>query len=258
MPRIRDWQGMKEMSTRLLKQRTGEDVDTWNQRIRKEGPDDKSELSAWLTAKGVTGYAQTLLIMERFGYPDFLSASADELIDGQYADRPQLRPIFDASIAATAGLGQVAVQARKTYVDDPIVDYLPELKGRGFDPITIRNLLMMQSGIRYRISEFPWDEDAIAYFYPNPRELLLSGTEIAEPPGQSFHYTDYNTLLLGLILERATRRTPSAYLEQKIWVPLGMEYSATWSVDSAEDGLELMHAALNARQSTSRSSASSI
>jgi hypothetical protein len=116
MQRIRDWQGMKEMSTRLLKQRTGEDVDTWNQRIRKEGPDDKSELSAWLTAKGVTGYAQTLLIMERFGYPDFLSASADEQIDGQYADRPQLRPIFDAIIAATAGLGQVAVQARKTYV----------------------------------------------------------------------------------------------------------------------------------------------
>ena len=52
-------------------------------------------------------------------------------------------------------------------VDDPIVNYLPELKGRGFDPITIRNLLMMQSGIRYRISQFPWDQDAIAYFYPN-------------------------------------------------------------------------------------------
>ena len=40
-------------------------------------------------------------------------------------------------------------------VDDPIVNYLPELKGRGFDPITIRNLLIMQSGIRYRISQFP-------------------------------------------------------------------------------------------------------
>jgi hypothetical protein len=29
----------------------------------------------------VTGYAQQLLVMERFGYPDFLTVTADELID---------------------------------------------------------------------------------------------------------------------------------------------------------------------------------
>jgi hypothetical protein len=29
--------------------------------------------------------------MERFGYPDFFIASANDLVDGQYADRPQLR-----------------------------------------------------------------------------------------------------------------------------------------------------------------------
>ncbi len=49
------------------------------------------------------------------------------------------------------------------------------------------------------------------------------------------------------MLERATNRTPSQYLAEKIWQPLGMEYSATWSIDSARDGLELMHVALNAR-----------
>jgi hypothetical protein len=56
------------------------------------------------------------LRMERFGYPDFLLASADELIEGQYADRPQLRPIFDAVISASMGLGEVIIQARKTFV----------------------------------------------------------------------------------------------------------------------------------------------
>jgi len=30
-----------------------------------------------------------------FGYPDFSLASADRLVDDQYADRRQLRPIFD-------------------------------------------------------------------------------------------------------------------------------------------------------------------
>jgi hypothetical protein len=57
-----------------------------------------------------------MLVMEQFGYPDFLLASADELIDGQYEDRPELRSIFEAVIDAAAGLGEVVVQARKTYV----------------------------------------------------------------------------------------------------------------------------------------------
>jgi len=107
---------MKEMSARLLVERTGEDLDTWNQRIKGERLNDETSLRAWLAQQGVTGYAQSLLVMEQFGYPDFLLASAGELIDGQYADRPQLRPIFDAVIDAAAGLGEVTIQARKTYV----------------------------------------------------------------------------------------------------------------------------------------------
>jgi hypothetical protein len=116
MAQTRDWQGMKDMSARLLKERTGADVDTWNQRIATEGFADEQALRLWLTAQGVTGYAQSLLVMERFGYPAFFLASADALIQGQYADRPQLRPIFDAIIDAAAALGEVVVQTRKTYV----------------------------------------------------------------------------------------------------------------------------------------------
>jgi hypothetical protein len=107
---------MWEMSARLLKERTGEDVETWNRRVTERNPADEAELRAWLTERGVTGYAQSLLVMERFGYPDFLTASAEELIDGQYKDREQLRPIFDAVIAALSSLDGVDVQARKTYV----------------------------------------------------------------------------------------------------------------------------------------------
>jgi len=116
MAQTRDWKGMKEMSARLLHERTGQDLETWNQRIASGGFTDEQTLRAWLTEQGVTGYAQSLLVMERFGYPAFFLASADELIEGQYADRPQLRPIFDAIIDAAAGLGEVIVQTRKTYV----------------------------------------------------------------------------------------------------------------------------------------------
>jgi hypothetical protein len=48
--------------------------------------------------------------------PGFLTAGADELIAGQYADRPHLRPILDTVLAALPALGPVTVQARKTLV----------------------------------------------------------------------------------------------------------------------------------------------
>jgi Family of unknown function (DUF5990)/Domain of unknown function (DUF5655) len=47
---------------------------------------------------------------------DFLTADADELINGQYADRPQLRPVLDAVLTALPALGPVTVQARNTIV----------------------------------------------------------------------------------------------------------------------------------------------
>ena len=44
------------------------------------------------------------------------TADAGELIEGQYADRPQLRPILDAVLALLPALGPATVQARKTIV----------------------------------------------------------------------------------------------------------------------------------------------
>jgi hypothetical protein len=41
---------------------------------------------------------------------------AEELIAGQYADRPALRPVLDAVLAALPALGPVTIQARKTIV----------------------------------------------------------------------------------------------------------------------------------------------
>ena len=116
MNKTRDWRSMLDWSAQLLKERTGEDVATWNPRIAKEQLNDEKSLRAWLTKQGVTSYPQSLLVWERFGYPDHLLASAEDLIDKQYADRSYLRPIFDALIDAVAGLGEVTIQARKTYV----------------------------------------------------------------------------------------------------------------------------------------------
>ena len=116
-PQVRTWQGMRDWSAQLLERATGKDVAAWNRVIARRGFANESALRKWLTAQGVTGYAQMLLVWERFGYPDFMTAGADDLIGRQYADRPSLRPILEATLAALPGIAQVAVvQARKTYV----------------------------------------------------------------------------------------------------------------------------------------------
>ena len=108
---------MVEQSVRLLEHRTGHGVDEWKRRIADAGAaTSEVELRAWLDEKGITGYPQQLLIHETFGYPDFLTATADELIDAQYDDRPTLRPILDALVNAAFESGAVSVQARKGFV----------------------------------------------------------------------------------------------------------------------------------------------
>lgn len=99
-PPVRSWEGMRDSSAQILLTRTGQDVDAWNRRIADAGIDSEAALRAWLDERGVPGYAQALLVWERFGYPDFLTADADTLIEAQYADRPHLRLILDAVLAA--------------------------------------------------------------------------------------------------------------------------------------------------------------
>jgi hypothetical protein len=116
-PEMRTWQGMRDWSAELLEKRTGRNVEAWTRLIARRRFQSEEALRGWLVEQGVTGYGQMLLVWERFGYPDFITAGANDLISRQYADRTQLRPILDATLAALPGIGQVAVvQARKTYV----------------------------------------------------------------------------------------------------------------------------------------------
>jgi hypothetical protein len=116
LPAAKDWSGMMADHAQLLEDRTGHGVAEWNERVLRSGAGTEDALRQWLESQGVTGYPQRLLVMERFGYPDFLVASADELIDSQYADRPQLRTIFESILLAVGPLHGAEVQARKTKV----------------------------------------------------------------------------------------------------------------------------------------------
>lgn len=116
MAKVLDWGSEREMWIRVLKQQTGEGLDIWNQKVKDADPTDDVGLRRWLAENGVTGYAATVLVMEHFGYPDWASATADELVDNQYADREALRPIYEAILLAMAEIGEFTIQTRKTYV----------------------------------------------------------------------------------------------------------------------------------------------
>ncbi|MCF8379677.1 MAG: beta-lactamase family protein [Bacteroidales bacterium] len=140
-------------------------------------------------------------------------------------------------------------------IDDTITEYIPELLQRDekFGKITIRNLLEMRSGLAYNKSflpgtyiHAPWHDEAIGYYHPKVRKLLLKKVDVETEPGGTFEYCNYNTSYLGLIIERATNKTVSKYLEEKLWTKI-MEYDALFSIDSKKSGFEYMPSRLIAR-----------
>jgi len=137
-------------------------------------------------------------------------------------------------------------------VDDPVIRYLPELEGRGLDGLTIRNLLRMDSGIAYREDEnlpfflAPFSDDALSYYAPDLRKIALGVREGGSAIGSAFHYNNFHPLLEGLILERVTGKPVAAYLEERIWKPLGTAYPASWNLDSRSSGFEKMESGFNA------------
>jgi CubicO group peptidase (beta-lactamase class C family) len=164
---------------------------------------------------------------------------------------------FSMAKSVTSALVGIAIdEGFIDRVDDPVVKYLPELRGHRYEEITIRDLLLMSTGIKFVQDEdlgdfeelWPFASDvALAYAYPSLRRLVLQRPPSDEPIGAAFNYNPYYPILLGMILERTTQQPVAEYLQKKLWQPLGMEYQASWSLDSDKDGFEKMESGLNGR-----------
>lgn len=132
-------------------------------------------------------------------------------------------------------------------VNEPVTNYIPELKKHGFDKVTIRHLLQMTSALKFSESYInPFGQAASFYYGRNlkreMRKLKLKGT-----PGTETDYVSGNTQLLGFVLERALKgKTITHYFQEKLWTPLEMEYDASWSLDK-KDGIEKTFCCINAR-----------
>jgi CubicO group peptidase (beta-lactamase class C family) len=133
-------------------------------------------------------------------------------------------------------------------VNEPITNYIPELKKNGFEKITIEHLLQMTSGLKFNESYFNPFRDAATFYYGTNLRKAITKMKLKSEPGKKFDYVSGNSQILGLVLERALKtKTITAYLEEKLWKPLGMEYDASWSLDKKNNGLEKTFCCINAR-----------
>jgi CubicO group peptidase (beta-lactamase class C family) len=138
-------------------------------------------------------------------------------------------------------------------LDEPIVAYLPELKGSAYEPATIRQVMQMSSGTSYT-EEYEEKESDIAGFaatLTRNRGGLYDFSrsfKAANRPGERFHYATADTEVLGALVARVTGRSLSAYLSDKLWRPLGAEAPARWILDQpGSAGREMAGGGLQAR-----------
>lgn len=152
------------------------------------------------------------------------------------------KSVVSALIGIAIGEGKIKSE------DDPVSLYISELKGKyNWDQVTVKHLLHMSSGVKSSENYYsPFGNAATMYYGRTLRKMLLN-VKTDESPMTEFEYMSINTQLLGLIIERATGQYLSAYLQEKLWKPMGMEYPATWSIDKENNGIEKAFCCLNAK-----------
>lgn len=194
-------------------------------------------------------------LIERTNSSAFVVIRNDEIILQVYHNSQYNRPNTSFSIAKSFDSAMIGAAIQDGFIlsaDDPVIKYIPEIAGRGLDALTIRNLLRMDTGIRYISADDrsfffePFSDDALTYYPPDLRRIALSVQPSGTPIAAAFHYNNFHPLLEGMIIERATGMHVAEYLQERIWKPMGAEFPASWSLDSENSGFEKMESGINA------------
>ena len=131
-------------------------------------------------------------------------------------------------------------------VDEPVSRYVPELTCTLYENVTIRQSLQMVSGVPYTedyrdpsTDVFPLQACTVSgkpgSFAKFLVDLASRDNGYITPPGSVFNYSSADSVLNGLVVERATGMVPPVYIEKKLWQHYGMERDSYWNME-AEDG----------------------
>ncbi len=125
-------------------------------------------------------------------------------------------------------------------IDDKVSQYIPDLKGSAYDEVTIEQLLKMSSGVRWN-EDYSDPKSDVARFNEHKAEpgvdvtvSYLRKLPRAAPAGTKWVYNTGETNLIGVLVSKATKKSVSQYLAEKVWAPFGMEQDASWLLGSTE------------------------
>jgi len=133
----------------------------------------------------------------------------------------QTKPFTVTAVLQLADQGKLGL-------DDPIGKYIDGVPGG--NQITLRQLARMQSGL-YNYSATTAFQRAL---FADPRRTFtpqeVLGYAFAQPvvfpPGQGFQYSNTNTILLGLVVEKVSGQALPDYIRDHILTPLNMSHTS--------------------------------
>lgn len=155
-----------------------------------------------------------------------------------------------AAILVGAALKDGAIKS----LDDTTAMYVKELEGSDYGKVTIRNLLRMNSGIKWKELGTTDDSYLAKLLDSTYRRKVGNGAtsfvkrqdaDSATPQGTKWNYNSADTQVLGLVLRAATGKSVTDYTAEKIWSKIGAEADAAWVVDYS--GAESVFGYFNAR-----------
>lgn len=181
-------------------------------------------------------------INEELGTVAFLIIKNDSIWYENYAkgyDENSLTNSFSmAKSITTSLLGKAIMDGHIQGLDQPVSDFFPEFENPDFPVLTVGDLSSMSSGLDWNEDYYnPFSVTARAYFDEDIRTIARD-MKIDSPPGEEFEYLSGNTILLGMVIQKATGKNLSQYLSESFWKPLGMKNDALWQLDSEESGME--------------------
>ena len=128
-------------------------------------------------------------------------------------------------------------------INDPIIKYLKDFEGTGYEGVSIKNLLQMSSGIAF--NEDYGDPDSDINRYARVTATGTSQREFAKTlknsrePGTYNHYISLDSQMLGMLVAEVTNVTVKEYLYEKIWSQIGMQDDAFYLTDKQEVEMSL-------------------
>lgn len=128
--------------------------------------------------------------------------------------------IFDLAsltkIVATSTSIMMLIEQGKVRLADPVIQFIPEMKGEGRDAITIEQLLTHMAGLApdFDLRErWTGHDEALKRLYREP---------LRNQPGARFVYSDINYIALGEVVHRVSGQTLDEFARKSIFAPLGM------------------------------------